>query len=106
MQRLKQKKKVVKNMFTVRTDLAVEAHKMYAQNARQDTELKGIKAETKREGNICVTTVEILDEHGEKAIGKPVGRYITIESPNIKFDTEDYEKTCGLIRDTIKKTAS
>ena len=45
-----------------------------------------------KENNIRVTTVEILDEVGAKAMGKSIGTYITIEAPELNNSSEDYHK--------------
>ena len=66
-------------MLQRRTDLAVEAHQLFTESAEQETRLQGVKAyDTQREG-YKVTTVEILDQRGAQALGKPVGKYVTVE---------------------------
>ncbi len=67
-------------MLTVRrTDLALEAHQLWMESAAEISALAGVSTrEGTREG-YAVTTVEILDERGSQALGKPVGRYITLE---------------------------
>lgn len=62
-----------------RTDLAVEAKELWQESAQDQTQLPGVKArDTTREG-FSVTTVEILDDQGAQALGKPRGTYITLE---------------------------
>lgn len=66
-------------MFSKRTDLALEARELWQESAAETTKLSGVKAvRTKREG-YGLTAVEILDERGEKALGKPVGSYLTLD---------------------------
>lgn len=66
-------------MFTKRTDLALEARELWQESAERTTRLSGVKAtKTKREG-YPVTRVDILDQRGEKALGKPQGSYLTID---------------------------
>ena len=61
-----------------RTDLALEARELWRESAGETTRLPGVKAwESEREG-IPVTTVHILDQEGEEALGKPQGRYVTL----------------------------
>lgn len=62
-----------------RTDLAVEAHEI-AQNAG---EIKGVTKEESVLKNVTVTKFKILDENGEKALGKPKGTYVSIEAPGL-----------------------
>ena len=60
-----------------RTDLAVEAAQLWREGGGAG-ELQGVtQQESLREG-YPVTTVRVLDQEGAKAIGKPVGAYVTI----------------------------
>ena len=46
--------------------------------------------------------MKIVDERGEKIIGKPIGTYITIESPElIHFDEDTEEKTSRLFSEEL-----
>lgn len=67
--------------MSIRTDLALEAKQLWEQSADKTTRLQGVRAKTYRVGASELTRVDILDERGEKALGKPVGRYITLELP-------------------------
>ena len=61
-------------MFEKRTDLALEARELWQESAGKTTRLPGVKArETKLQG-YPLTRVDILDEAGEQALGKPVDR--------------------------------
>ena len=64
-----------------RTDLANEVRRRLCDGASV-TELPGVRAREERIEDFPVTTVEILDERGEKALGKPRGTYITMELPS------------------------
>lgn len=68
-------------MFSVRTDLAVEAKELYEKS--NNTSIPGVRINEYSEGEIKVTDVIILDEAGEEALGKPVGKYITISMPRL-----------------------
>ena len=63
-----------------RTDLAIEA-----QGVCKET--KGIDYHEQQKDGIKITTIQVLDKSGERATGKPKGRYVTIETEN--FDTAD-----------------
>ncbi len=63
----------------VRTDLALEAKELWEQSAGKTTRLPGVAARSKTAGGVEVTTVEVLDGRGEKALGKPAGTYVTLE---------------------------
>ena len=66
-------------MFAKRTDLALEARELWQESAEKTTRLSGVKATKQRSEGDPVTRVDILDERGEKALGKPRGTYRTID---------------------------
>ena len=66
-------------MFAKRTDLALEARELWQESAEKTTRLSGVKATKQRAEGYPVTRVDILDERGEKALGKPRGTYRTID---------------------------
>ena len=66
-------------MFIKRTDLALEARELWQESAEKTTRLSGVKATKQRAEGYPVTRVDILDERGEKALGKPRGTYRTID---------------------------
>ena len=66
-------------MFIKRTDLALEARELWQESAGKTTRLPGVKAEKHKAEGYPVTRVEILDDEGAEALGKPVGTYITID---------------------------
>lgn len=61
-----------------RTDLAMEARELWQESAGKTTLLSGVRAREDKKDGVSVTTVEILDHRGEKALGKPVGTYVTV----------------------------
>lgn len=77
--------------FQVRTDLALEARESISD---ADSTLHGVKLEEDydEETDVKVTKVEITTKNGAKAMGKPVGTYITIEAPNMLEPDEDYHR--------------
>lgn len=68
-------------MFSIRTDLALEAREMYVETNRKESD--GIEFLEGKQGNVDVTTVKILNEIGEENMGKPVGTYITLQMPQL-----------------------
>lgn len=66
-----------------RTDLAFERRL----SVKEDN-LKGIEQLTRGNEVSRVTEIKIIDEDGEKLIGKPRGRYITVEVPSFSSDFE------------------
>ena len=92
---------------SARCDLAVEARELYLgarrgetrdadKGAEADKEDIGVEMETeKAEEYIEITRVKVVDERGEKNIGKPKGNYITIETPARFFGEQSaYEGMC------------
>lgn len=65
--------------MTIRTDLAMEARAIWQKQAGETTLLPGVRASESKSRGIHATTVEILDEQGAQALGKPVGTYICLE---------------------------
>ncbi|MGN0467130.1 MAG: GPR endopeptidase [Acutalibacteraceae bacterium] len=57
-----------------RTDLALERREYINQKT-----LDGILSEEKTLGNVTISSITVLDENGEKLLGKPKGKYITVE---------------------------
>lgn len=63
----------------LRTDLAMEDHALWRRSAKRQTKLCGVRAREETDGGVKITSVEILDEEGERALGKPRGTYTTLE---------------------------
>lgn len=66
------------------TDLALEAHALWKQSAARTTENPGVRARERKLSGVTVNEVEILDARGEQALGKPVGRYVTVDLAPLK----------------------
>ena len=77
------------SQFHVRTDLAVEARD-YVMDAKE--ELRGIRVEEVSDGDVHVTTVYIETKNASKAMGKPMGTYITIEAGRLEENDEEAGK--------------
>ena len=77
--------------FQIRTDLALEARESCE---AQSGEVRGVRVveNMDEEKEIYTTTVFIESENGAKAMGKPVGTYITIEAPNMSVPDENYHR--------------
>ena len=68
--------------YNVYTDLALEAHSLAIE--RTGGEVQGVRVNEEQLENAKVTRIEVMNEQGAQAIGKPVGIYITIESEGLK----------------------
>lgn len=77
--------------FQIRTDLALEARESFE---GKDVEVRGvvIEEEYDEERDIRVTVVRVETENGAKAMGKPVGVYITLEAPKLSEADEGYHR--------------
>lgn len=89
----------------IRTDLAIEASQLYAAK-NTSAGIDGVESEERETDGIKTTIIKITNEHGEQALGKPKGSYITIESPDIQYSVDIYEKTCIMMSGEIKKLAN
>ena len=72
----------------IRTDLALEIRESFPQD---DVEVKGVILNEEEENGIKITTLEIKDDKAAKAMGKPVGMYITLEVNDLEEDKEKLE---------------
>jgi spore protease len=70
------------SMYTVRTDLAVEARELAADSLKP--EIPGVLVDSTDEEGIILTKIHVQNEQGMKAIGKMPGHYITIEVPELR----------------------
>ena len=64
-----------------------------SEKANNLKQIDGVEStEEKINEKLKVTRVEITNKNGEKAIGKPIGNYVTIDMKNLKL-AEDYWKS-------------
>lgn len=75
--------------FEVRTDLALEQRESFPGDGG---EVAGVSLREwmEKESGVKLTEVKILDERGEKAMGKPQGTYLTLEADQLAKKDEDY----------------
>ncbi len=66
-------------MAKQRTDLAAEAHDLWKEGTGAVTKLPGVRGEDGQVEGFAVHRVHILDRAGAQALGKPEGRYVTVE---------------------------
>lgn len=65
-----------------RTDLAVEQREMVAKHS------DNVAVRQYARQNANVTEIEILNDEGAQELGKPKGKYITMEIPAFSHDSE------------------
>ncbi len=66
-----------------RTDLACEAAQLYRKSVGELTELNGVISARETVRGFAVEEVEITTEDGAERLGKPIGRYVTVEMPRL-----------------------
>ena len=97
---------MVKN-YSVRTDLALEEKERFESD---HVEIPGVALEEEYDSDrdIRLTRVEIRTENGARAMGKPVGTYLTVETPDLALPDEEKQRQiaealCGYIRELVGK---
>ena len=89
-------------MIKIYTDLAVEARELY--NEKNNVEIQGVSVDVEEKENYTITRVEVLDKNGMEIMGKPIGKYITVEVPSMNNADEDLKDEISLIlSNEIKK---
>ena len=83
--------------MSVRTDLALEEKELNP-NCKN-----GVESEEEVHGDIKITRIKIKNSVGEKAIGKPVGTYITVEMPPLTDNGELNEAIVDAISGELEK---
>lgn len=91
-------------MAVRRTDLAVEARQLWEETAAGTAKLEGVTAEEREREGFSVTAVEILNEHGAGALGKPVGKYISMELDGLlRRETDAFSRAAGAIAAELRE---
>ncbi|HZK43246.1 MAG TPA: GPR endopeptidase [Syntrophomonadaceae bacterium] len=70
--------------FNLNVDLAVEACDLVRGTA--DVEISGVREDVENLEHIKITTITILNKMGAEKMGRPIGKYVTIESPPLKIN--------------------
>ncbi len=77
-----------------RTDLALEAHEVCP-------DCRGVSFEQEQQGDTTVTRIRVENSEGERAIGKPIGNYVTIGLPPLTNNAFLPEREYELISDEL-----
>lgn len=86
----------------IRTDLAAEAVGLAEASGR----LEGVEKEESQVGGVTISRVRILDERGERAVGKPRGVYVTLSTQNFaRTSPENLEDTLRIAAREIARLA-
>lgn len=83
------------NTQSIRTDLAVEAHETMINSSEcTGSRIHGVEVQEKyhKRSRTHITSVTISTKNGARAIGKPMGHYITMEAPEMAQPDENYHR--------------
>ena len=91
-------------MYNFRTDLALERRDIFRKNNNLE-EIDGVEIENKEiDENLKVTKVNITNQNGEQAIGKPIGSYITIDIKKLRLaEEEEIQKSAEILAEELKE---
>ncbi len=92
-------------MLNFRTDLATERRDLYQKANNIENEIDGLESQKEEvDENIKIERVKITNENGEKAIGKPMGNYITIDIKKLKIaQDEELKKASETLANELRK---
>ena len=91
-----------KKYLSFRTDMADERVDTY-KRVNNLTKVDGIKVESNTKDGVITTVVDVLNENGEKAVSKKIGRYITMEVQDINYlDENGKENVQNIIATQLK----
>jgi len=81
--------------FPIRTDLALEAREFIEE---ANGEMRGVIVDTYTDAadSVRVTHVQITTKNGAKAMGKPIGTYITLEADALTEPDDGYHREVSL----------
>ena len=80
-----------------RTDLVLERRELVG-----EAHVPGVNQVTREKENAKITEIQVQTEEGAQAIGKPIGKYITVEVPNFANETDLLDGRLNAIADELK----
>ena len=89
-------------MLTKRTDLALEGKELFEESAGSITQMDGVRAKEYERRGYHVTAIDVLDGRGSKAIGKPMGKYVTIDLSG-EESGEAFEQKARCMAEELRK---
>ena len=87
-----------------RTDIATESFRQLDGSAGQLTEKQGVIASQERLHGLELMAVDIINETGAQTLGKPVGKYFTLDLPQ-RFErgAEQFEAAAQAVGDLVRR---
>lgn len=87
-------------MLEKRTDLALEA----AQAVADAAGLKGVEQTERTQDGVTVTVVELQTQEAAERVGKPVGRYVTLDLGAVRRrEKEGFQRACQTLAEELAK---
>lgn len=80
-----------------RTDLALERREYIDKHS-----IDGVISHKKTVNGITVDTITVTNSQGEKALGKPIGTYITVETVPFTNNSDLFSPSLYVLRDELK----
>lgn len=84
--------------MSIRTDLALEKHEIHKNNLP-----KGVEIREYKNGSSIATEIIITDDEGAEVIGKPKGKYITLEGDGILDNDESFQESAAMLSDMLSR---
>ena len=81
-----------------RTDLALERCEFLGK-----TTIAGVEIDSFRANKAKVTRIEVLDDEGASAVGKPVGRYVTVEVSPFAKHAQFIDESLSALTEEIRR---
>lgn len=91
-------------LYKGRTDLATESFRQFGEDAAGLTEKQGIIAREEKLHGLGLMSVEITSEEGAKALGKPIGKYFTLDMPeHFERGAEQFGAAAEAVAELIRR---
>jgi spore protease len=88
--------------MNISLDLALEAREIIRGETGQ--EIPGVRVDKETYDSATVTTVHIEDNNAQVIMGKPVGKYVTIEAPVIRENNQQaHKEVAQILAEQLKK---
>ncbi len=81
-----------------RTDLALERCEILNKNS-----FDGIETQSYKSGETKVTRIDVTNQNGKNAVGKPIGRYVTVEVKPFAKHAQFIDESFSVLSDEIKR---
>ena len=84
--------------MSIRTDIALEKHDFFKKKHE-----KGARVDRWKKNNIEIVRVKIENSDGAKVMGKPMGKYYTVDLPEFSHESEILDIRLSILTDIIKE---